>query len=448
MAIGKTMLGRRHVQPSVVASLAEIMVEGTFPTGTYLVTVHHPVATENGDIEKALYGSFLPIPSNDLFPSHEASVYEHEKQPGAIVAVKGPAGTIELNPGRKRIKLRVKSMGDRPIQVGSHYHFIETNPQLQFDRVRAHGYRLDIPAGTSVRFEPGDTKTVTLVQIAGNQIIKGGNQIATGYIEDPSIAADIVQKLTAGGFLHEPEPAGDAAHIDICTMERQTYISMFGPTTGDLVRLGATDLWIKVEKDMTRYGDECAFGGGKTLREGMGQAGGRSDDDVLDTVITNALIVDWTGIFKADIGIKDGMIVGIGKAGNPDVMDGVDPNLVVGSCTDVIAGEHNIVTAGGFDTHIHFICPQQAQEAIASGITTMLGGGTGPRSVATPPSTSNTLTRTAPVPTQQHAHRAKHTSARCCRPLTPSRSTTASQAKATTRTCFPSASKPKPACAA
>lgn len=263
------------------------------------------------------------------------------------------------------------------MQVGSHYHFIETNPELQFDRVRAHGYRLDIPAGTSVRFEPGDTKTVTLVQIAGNQIIKGGNQIASGFIGD--VTNNIVENIKAGGFLHEPEPAGDAVHIDICTMERQAYISMFGPTTGDLVRLGATDLWIKVEKDMTRYGDECSFGGGKTLREGMGQAGGRSDNECLDTVITNALIIDWTGIYKADIGIKDGVITGVGKAGNPDVMDGVDPNLVVGNCTDVIAGEHSIVTAGGFDTHIHFICPQQAEEAIASGITTMLGGGTGPR---------------------------------------------------------------------
>lgn len=266
-------------------------------------------------------------------------------------------------------------------QVGSHYHFIETNPQLQFDRVRAHGYRLDIPAGTSVRFEPGDTKTVTLVQISGNQVIKGGNRIASGFIEDLSIAEKIVENLKAGGFLHEPEPIDDAAHIDIATMERQAYISMFGPTTGDLVRLGATDLWIKVEKDLTKYGDECSFGGGKTLREGMGQAGGRSDNESLDTVITNALVVDWTGIFKADIGIKDGKIAGVGKAGNPDVMDRVDPNLVIGSCTDVIAGEHSIVTAGGFDTHIHFICPQQAYEAIASGITTMLGGGTGPRLV-------------------------------------------------------------------
>ncbi|KAH3974541.1 urease [Parastagonospora nodorum] len=378
MAIGTTMLGRRHVQPSVVASLSELMVEGTFPTGTYLVTVHNPICSDDGDLEKALYGSFLPIPSNDMFPLPEATVYDATKQPGAVVAVKGEAGTIKLNQGRKRISLKVKSMGDRPIQVGSHYHFIETNPQLQFDRIRAHGYRLDIPAGTSVRFEPGDTKTVTLVQISGNQIIKGGNKLASGHIEDMDIVNGIVERIRSGGFLHEPQPLGDAAHIDFCTMERQAYISMFGPTTGDLVRLGATDLWIKVEKDMTTYGDECSFGGGKTLREGMGQAGGRSDAECLDTVITNALIVDWTGIFKADIGIKDGHIVGIGKAGNPDVMDGVDPNLVVGSCTDVIAGEGSIVTAGGFDTHIHFICPQQAQEAIASGITTMLGGGTGP----------------------------------------------------------------------
>jgi urease len=265
------------------------------------------------------------------------------------------------------------------LQVGSHYHFIETNPQLEFDRVRAHGFRLDIPAGTSVRFEPGDTKTVTLVQIGGNQVIRGGNNIASGYIEDVSMAEKIVKNIHEGGFLHAPDPVGDAAHIDVFSMEREAYISMFGPTTGDLVRLGATDLWIKVEKDFTRYGDECSFGGGKTLREGMGQAGGRPDKESLDTVITNALIVDWSGIYKADIGIKDGIIVGIGKAGNPDVMDGVDPELVVGSCTDVIAGEKSIVTAGGFDTHIHFICPQQAYEATASGITTMLGGGTGPR---------------------------------------------------------------------
>jgi urease len=257
-----------------------------------------------------------------------------------------------------------------------------------------------------------------LVQIGGNQIINGGNRIASGYIEDTSIVEGIVERLKAGGFLHEPQPLGDAAHIDIYTMERQAYITMFGPTTGDLVRLGATDLWVKVEKDMTTYGDECTFGGGKSLREGMGQAGGRSDTDSLDTVVTNALIIDWTGIFKADIGIKDGIIVGIGKAGNPDVMDGVDPNMVIGSCTDVIAGEHNIITAGGFDTHIHFICPQQAQEAIASGITTMLGGGTGPRSVPLALGSARVrLTSAALARMRRLARQARRTSDRCYKPL-------------------------------
>ncbi|KAK4964646.1 Urease [Elasticomyces elasticus] len=376
MAIGKTMLGRRHVLPSVVTSLSALMIEGTFRMGTYLVTVHDPISSDDGDLEKALYGSFLPIPSKDMFPLPDPAEYAPEKQPGAIIPVK--EGRITLNEGRKRIKLKVVSKGDRPIQVGSHYHFIETNPELEFDRIRAHGYRLDIPAGTSVRFEPGDSKTVTLVQIGGHQVIKGGNNIASGSIHDISIAEKIIHKLQEGGFLHVTEPHRDAVHIDMATMERQTYVSMFGPTTGDLVRLGATDLWIKVEKDYTHYGDECSFGGGKTIRDGMGQASGRPDAECLDTVVTNALIVDYTGIYKADIGIKDGIIVGIGKAGNPDVMEGVDPNLIIGSCTDVVAAEKDIVTYGGFDSHIHFVCPQQAHEAIASGITSFLGGGTGP----------------------------------------------------------------------
>ncbi len=193
-----------------------------------------------------------------------------------------------------------------------------------------------------------------------------------------SRAGEIVKRIQEGGFGHVPEPAGDSAHLDPFTMNRADYVGMFGPTTGDLIRLGSTDLWIKVEKDFTVYGDECIFGGGKSLREGMGQSSGRSDEETLDTLITNALIVDWSGIYKADIGIKNGLIAGIGKAGNPDVMDGVSSNMIVGSCTDVIAGERQIVTAGGSDTHIHMICPQQVYEAIASGITTMLGGGTGP----------------------------------------------------------------------
>jgi urease subunit alpha len=161
-------------------------------------------------------------------------------------------------------------------------------------------------------------------------------------------------------------------------MTREAYAQMFGPTTGDRVRLGDTSLILQVEKDLTHYGDECKFGGGKVLREGMGQKAGGDPDAALDVVITNALIVDYTGIYKADVGIKNGRIHGIGKAGNPDVMADVTPGMVVGVTTEAIAGEGHILTAGGLDTHVHFICPQIADEAIASGLTTLVGGGTGP----------------------------------------------------------------------
>ena len=163
------------------------------------------------------------------------------------------------------------------------------------------------------------------------------------------------------------------------TITGSKYAMMYGPTTGDKVRLADTNLIIEVEKDYTTYGDECKFGGGKTLRDGMGQsvtttsAGGD-----LDLVITNCLIVDYTGIYKADIGIKDGRIAGIGKAGNPAVMDGVTPGMIVGASTEALAGEGLIVTAGGIDSHIHFISPSQVECALYSGVTTMIGGGTGP----------------------------------------------------------------------
>ena len=161
-------------------------------------------------------------------------------------------------------------------------------------------------------------------------------------------------------------------------IKRSHYADIYGPTTGDRVRLGDTQLMAQVESDATVYGDECKFGGGKVLRDGMGQAAGVSDADALDCVITNALIIDWSGVRKADVGIKGGRIAGIGKAGNPAVMQGVHPAMIVGVTTEAIAGEGLIVTAGGVDTHVHFICPQLADEAIASGVTTFVGGGTGP----------------------------------------------------------------------
>jgi len=162
------------------------------------------------------------------------------------------------------------------------------------------------------------------------------------------------------------------------TLDRRAYAELYGPTTGDRVRLGDTDLVAEVERDHAAYGDECKFGGGKVLRDRMGQFAGAEDSQALDVVITNALVIDWTGVYKADIGIKHGRIAGIGKAGNPAVMHGVSPGMIVGVTTEAIAGEGLIVTAGGVDTHVHFICPQLADEAIASGITTFVGGGTGP----------------------------------------------------------------------
>ena len=162
---------------------------------------------------------------------------------------------------------------------------------------------------------------------------------------------------------------------------RRTYVDLYGPTTGDRVRLADTELIIEVEKDFSVYGDEITFGGGKVIRDGMGQSSEAKRQDspgALDLVITNALIIDHWGIVKGDIGIKDGRIVKVGKAGNPDTMDGVDPQLIVGAATEVVAGENCIVTAGAIDSHIHFISPQQVEVALSNGITTMIGGGTGP----------------------------------------------------------------------
>src|SRR5580704_1014427 len=159
-------------------------------------------------------------------------------------------------------------------------------------------------------------------------------------------------------------------------IQRRAYVDMFGPTTGDRVRLADTDLIIEVEKDFTTYGEEVKFGGGKVIRDGMGQSQITNRAGALDTVITNALILDHWGIVKADVGVKNGKIAGIGKAGNPDIQP--DVTLVIGPGTEAIAGEGKILTAGGFDTHIHFICPQQIEEALMSGVTSMLGGGTGP----------------------------------------------------------------------
>lgn len=195
MDLGRQLLGRRQVMPGVASMISEVQVEGTFPDGTKLVTVHQPIAREDGDLHLALYGSFLPVP--DLSAFREAPETDSpELEAGAIQPVEGE---IVLNAGRETVSLRVVNLGDRPIQVGSHYHFIETNPRLQFDRSAAYGRRLDIPAGTAVRFEPGEPRTVQLVDIAGRRIIRGGNGVASGEVSEAHREAAL-QRIRERGF--------------------------------------------------------------------------------------------------------------------------------------------------------------------------------------------------------------------------------------------------------
>ncbi|GKA98860.1 amidohydrolase 1, partial [Tanacetum coccineum] len=294
-------------------------------------------------------------------------IIEGDTIPGELILRNGH---ILLNSGREAVTLKVTNDRDRPIQVGSHYHFIEVNPCLIFDRRKAYGMRLNMPAGTATRFEPGDAKSFTLVRIGGNQVIRGGNAIADNFVNDANVKT-VMESVHARGF------GNSITDLHWLIELLEAYANIYGPV-GDKIRLGDTDLFAEVEKDFAVYGDECVFGGGKVIRDGMGQASGYSASDCLDTVITNALIIDYTGIFKADIGIKGGCISAIGKVGNPDAMNGAFSNMIIGVGTEVIAGEGKIVTAGAIYCHVHFICPQLAYEAIASGITTMIGGGTGP----------------------------------------------------------------------
>ncbi len=272
-------------------------------------------------------------------------------------------GDITLNPDRAALTLMVANTGDRPVQVGSHYHFAEANAALDFDRAAARGMRLDIAAGTAVRFEPGQRREVQ---------------------PDPLWRQPQGVRIQCNR---------DGRPLMPASISRRDYAAMFGPTVGDRLRLADTDLIIEVERDLTAelagaaqsggtggnalsYGEEVKFGGGKVIRDGMGQSQATRAEGAVDTVITNALIVDHSGIYKADVGLRDGRIHKIGKAGNPDTQPGV--NIIIGPGTEAIAGEGRILTAGGFDSHIHFICPQQIEDALHSGLTTMLGGGTGP----------------------------------------------------------------------
>jgi len=365
---GKRMLGRRHVLDGVAELVGDVQIEATFLDGTKLVTVHDAICADDVDLKSALRGSFLPVPARSSFAPAAA---KKSPAPGEVCTSKE---SIELLAGRDKVKVRVTNTCDRPIQVGSHFHLIEANRYLNFDRRRAFGKRLAVPSGTAVRFEPGESKTVTLVDIAGNRVVKGGNNLVDGPATAERIE-EVIQRVRNAGFGHVD--AEDLGAGEPLMIPRHKYAHMYGPTMGDRVRLGDTNLYVTPERDLTMKGEESKFGGGKTLREGMAQQAGVGAADCLDTIITNALIIDHTGIYKADIGVKDGHIVGIGHGGNPDVAD-ITPGMVVGVNTEAIAAEGCIVTAGALDTHIHYICPQLCTEAVASGITTLLGGGTGP----------------------------------------------------------------------
>lgn len=290
--------------------------------------------------------------------------------------------SIVLNPGRRMISLQVANTGDRAIQVGSHYHFFEANGALAFDRHQAWGMRLNIPAGLAVRFEPGDTKTVTLVDFGGHRIVHGFAGLAQGAVDDPAVKEAAFARLAARGFAHVPAEVVEVPASAAPTISSARYAELYGPSVGDTLTLADTNLTVRIERDLTATspGDESIYGGGKSIRDGMAQdpAATRASGSP-DTVITSAIIIDpILGVLKADVGIRDGKISAIGKAGNPNLQDGIHPDLVIGAGTEIIAGEHRLLTAGGIDSHIHYLAPQQAEEGLSNGITTFFGGGTGP----------------------------------------------------------------------
>ncbi|KAK7319062.1 hypothetical protein RJT34_03774 [Clitoria ternatea] len=279
----------------------------------------------------------------------------------------------------------------------------------------------------------GHSKSVKLVSIGGNKVITGGNGIADGPLSETNCKAAMEAVCRRGFGTRKRKMQGLSFFIDVIYLSlyvsnstfqkngdflpevsinfpvkvlprktlivlspvitREEYANKYGPTTGDKIRFGGTDLFAEIENDFALYGDECAFGGDKVLRDGMGQPCGHSPAMSLDIVITNAVIIDYSGIIKADIGIKDGLISSIGKAGNPDTMVGVFYNMIIGANTEVIAGEGLIVTARAIDVHVHYICPHLVYEAILSGITTSVGGGTGPTAETCP-------TTCTPAPTR------------------------------------------------
>ena len=344
MEMGQSLLGTQNVMEGIPQMIDSVQIEATFPDGTKLLTIHSPITVPQGNMELALYGSFIsPVAVTPTTTTTTTGTVF----PGEMIPLPAPSDvTLHTDRIAALIELTVTNTGDRPIQVGSHYPLTETNRALQFDRRLAIGHRLNIPSGTAIRFEPGESKRITLVPLGGRQHVVTGNRLHDGPVH-PDRTDEIMANVTAGQFQHvvETSPSKGAAYV----MSRRSYMDMYGPTVGDKIRLGDTGLEVRIEHDYNneQYGEECKFGGGKTIREGMGQSTSCLSTEALDTVITNATIIDAKlGIVKADIGIKNSIIVGIGKAGNPDIQSNVTPQMIVGNSTDVIGGEKLIVTAG------------------------------------------------------------------------------------------------------
>ncbi|RNA43460.1 urease isoform X1 [Brachionus plicatilis] len=415
----KQIVGRKMVQSGVSKMLKELSVEATFSEGLKNVFVKDPICTEYGNIELALYGSYLPIPNSFNFESKNETDIQmkeangdfsaEEMHPGHIIPFKSdnsPKETldegeidenqnmnnddeilsdfIEINKEKGQVSLlSVTNPSNELIKIGSHFNLIEANKALQFDRNLAFGKRLNIPSGDWIEFEPKTTKIVPIIKIAGLKVIKGGNYLVDGKIND-DLLKKTLKKLNKKSFAnkHQEEIKINEENqlmIDkYSKIPREIYIKKYGPTRGDKIKLADTNLVIEIEKDFTIYGDELTFGIGKNLREGLGQSVSMRNDIALDTVITNVVVIDSvSGIFKADIGIKDGMIHGVGKAGNPHTMD-ITAGMIVGAGTDIICGEGLIITAGAIDVGSSFFQSKSSLlSALGSGITTIFGGGTG-----------------------------------------------------------------------
>ena len=341
------LLSTDDVMPGVMEMIPLICIEAGFAEGTKLIAIFDPIRP--GEDTAPLAPEDAIIPGEIITPDEDQNLFE-----GADV-----------------VELEAVNTGDRDIQVRSHAHFFETNRALHFDRAAAWGRKLDVPAGAGVRFEPGIPKLVRLVPIQGLRVVVGQAGLVNGALDAPG-ARDAA--------LARAQSERISRSIVMVAISRRAYAELYGPTKGDLVRLGDTSLLAEIEHDYTVPGHELVVGAGKTLRDSEGiNARMRYSDKALDIVIQNATIIDAElGIVKADIGIRDGRIVGIGKAGNPDVMPSVHPDLIVGHTTTGISGAAFIVTAGAIECHAHIQSPEQSEHALAGGTTTLIGGSPGP----------------------------------------------------------------------